>query len=471
MPDKPGAFLLASRALLEAGVNITRVSYNKAIDTNLLFIDVSGSEERIAEASEKLLALGYLSHESTEAKVILLEFKLPDRPGTLTPILEIINSYNFNISYISSQQNKSEYQNFKMGLFLDNVSSMKSFLEQVSRYCEVRIIDYDKTEKTLDNTVFYISFAQEIAHKLALDNANINALISDSNLVMQLLDEKNQSPHKTFEYIARFADYLAKYKGNNFSARVQKVHLADDIVLYLIEPPCGSNTYVLQCNDRLLFVDSGFACYREEMMHLLRLYFPDFDTMQKRVVITHVDIDHCGLLDIFDLIYVSNTSRDNFILESEGDNNFRERNPAHAPYVRISKILSKYKTPPIDKLCVVDSREPDDGNPLSLIGHLDFEDMHFDVYQGNGGHVNGEIILICEKYKIAFTGDIIVNPSGFTKEQSDFNVLAPYLMTSVNMDSKQAAKTRKAVSNLLGRKDWLICGGHGSFFRSGTQKI
>jgi len=466
MPDKPGAFLLASSALSQAGVNITRVSYNKAIDTNLLFIEVSGSQKGITDASNELIKLGYLSDNSTSAKVILLEFKLPDKPGTLTPILEIINNYNFNISYISSQQNKTEYQYFKMGLFIENTVSMKSFLDQISQLCEVKIIDYDKTEKTLDNTVFYLSFAQEIADKLSLDHNNINALIADSNLVMQLLDEKNQPPHKTFEYIAKFADYLAKYKGSNFIARVQKEQITEDISLYLIEPPCGSNTYILHYKNRLLFIDSGFACYRDEMLHMFNLYFADFNTMKKDAVITHVDIDHCGLLDIFDKIYLSKTSYDNFILESKGENNFREQNPAHAPYVRISKILSEYKTPPIDKLCILNSQQHDNSKDISLIGKFYFEDIGFNIHQGNGGHVNGEIVIICEKYKIAFTGDVIVNPSGYTKEQSEFNLLAPYLMTSVNMNSVNAAKTRKAVLNLLEGKNWLICGGHGTFFRN-----
>ena len=465
MQDKPGSFLMATGALLSAGVNITRVSYNKAIDTNLLFIDVSGSEESISAASEQLQTLGYLSEENASAKVILLEFKLLDKPGTLFPVLEIISSYNFNISYISSQQNKTEYQYFKMGLFIENTSNMKSFLEQVSRICEVRIIDYDKTEKTLDNTVFYLSFAQEIADKLSLDDMNMRALIADSNLIMQLLDEQNQPPHKTFDYIAKFADSLARFKGNNFSARVRKTRVTDITDLYSIEPPCGSNTWILHHGKSLLFIDCGFACYREEMMRIFRLTFPEFDAMDKTAVITHPDIDHCGLLDLFSTVYLSQTSYDNFIMESNGENNFRERNPSHAPYVRISKILSKYRTPPVSILRVVNSRQPDDGSPLSLIGGLDFADMHFEIFEGNGGHVNGEIVLSCPAHEIIFTGDIVVNPSGFTEDQAAFNLLAPYLMTSVNMDSKKASATRKAVMGLINDRNWLICGGHGSSFR------
>jgi len=54
-----------------------------------------------------------------------------------------------------------------------------------------------------------------------------------------------------------------------------------------------------------------------------------------------------------------------------------------------------------------------------------------------------------------------MNVQGFSPEQAEFNVLAPYLMTSVNMDSKKARQTREAVFNMMGVGEWIICGGHG----------
>ena len=38
MPDRIGAFLEASRVFAALGLNITRVSYNKAVDVHTLFI-------------------------------------------------------------------------------------------------------------------------------------------------------------------------------------------------------------------------------------------------------------------------------------------------------------------------------------------------------------------------------------------------------------------------------------------------
>ena len=41
MPNHIGAFLKASKCFSELGINITRVSYNKAVDSHTLFIEQS----------------------------------------------------------------------------------------------------------------------------------------------------------------------------------------------------------------------------------------------------------------------------------------------------------------------------------------------------------------------------------------------------------------------------------------------
>jgi len=70
---------------------------------------------------------------------VLLEFRLRDEPGSVTAILELISAHSFNISYISSQENGTEYQLFKMGLIADNA------------------------DKIFDNSFFYSTFAGELS--------------------------------------------------------------------------------------------------------------------------------------------------------------------------------------------------------------------------------------------------------------------------------------------------------------------
>ena len=54
MPNHIGAFLKASKCFSELGINITRVSYNKAVDSHTLFIEVDGEKTRLDQANKKL---------------------------------------------------------------------------------------------------------------------------------------------------------------------------------------------------------------------------------------------------------------------------------------------------------------------------------------------------------------------------------------------------------------------------------
>lgn len=462
MPDKSGAFLEASRIIADAEANITRVSYNKAVDTHTLFIDVAGTEAQLNTISEKLRAIGYIQNHDDDAKVMLLEFLLKDVPGAVLPVLELISRYHFNISYITSQENGTEYQNFKMGLFIENPDAIKRFLNEASRLCEIQIVDYDESEKVLDNTVFYMGFVNRMVGKLLLDREKANELMTQSNLIMQMLEDRDEPPYKTFDYIGKFADMLAQYKGEKFKPEISKMPLKDGFEMYCIQPPCGSNTYILHKNHSLLFVDSGFACYKMEMYRVFLALFPDFDSMHREIMISHPDMDHCGLLNMFETVYVCRTAWEHFKNETVNEPNFREKNPAHAPYCRISRILSKYQTPDLEGLRIVEQENTASQTPVRPLGKVEFEGKVFDFYEGNGGHADGEVIIADEMEKMVFTGDIMVNIQGFSKPQAAFNRLAPYLMTSVNMDSAKAAVERKWLLDKFNPEEYIYCCGHGA---------
>ena len=170
MPNRIGAFRKASECFAELGINITRVSYNKAIDSHTLFIEVDGDEDQLTKADLRLSEIGYLQKEQKETSIVLLEFHLKDVAGTVTEILTLINDFNFNISYISSQENGSGYQYFKMGLFVDDTEKMTDFIMKAEKLCSVRVIDYNHSEKVYDNSIFYRSFVSSISKMMGLSD-------------------------------------------------------------------------------------------------------------------------------------------------------------------------------------------------------------------------------------------------------------------------------------------------------------
>ena len=462
MPDHVGAFLRASRRISELGVNITRVSYNKAVDMHTLFIEADGSPEQIKMVTEALKGIGYLQSDKINSSLIMMEFKLKDAVGSVIPVLELIDRFKFNISYISSQENDSGYQFFKMALFADDRKKVSDFMSEASALCPVRVIDYDKTEKNFDNSVFYISFANELAAHSGLSDKERIELVINANLIMQNLDERNGSPQKTFDFIGKFGEAISNYKGEAFVPRITEYKFSEDIDIVLIEPPCGSNTCIIKNGEWYLFVDTGYACYRNEMLKILRDVIPDFDSCKKAAFVTHTDVDHCGLLNLFDEIYVNRKNYESFVGETEKAEGFREQLPLHLPYVRICKLLTSYSPPDISKLRIIGGSENATASLLEKICDWSYGSLQFEVYEGAGGHVQGETVLIDRKRHIAFTGDIFVNIKGFTAEQAEYNRYAPYLMTSVDADPKLAAREREELMKILGGGEWHIFGGHGS---------
>ncbi len=458
MPDKAGAFLKASRVISDNGGNIVRVNYNKAVDAHTLFIEVNATKEQHTYIERMLSELGYLTDRLPEQKVILIVLKLADIVDSIRPVLEIISEYDINVSYISSQENGTPYQNFKMGLTVDNTAEVQHLLEDISRICEVKIIDYDVTEHSLDNTVFYLTFASEMREILSLSQSQANEVIINSNRIMQMLDERNETPFKTFDYIKQFASFVVAQKGDNFAADISTTELSENITLFTVEPPCGSNTYIMKSGNDLIFIDCGFACYEAEMNAIFIELFDDISAYRKSLIITHADIDHTGLSKMFETIYMSKSCYENFCLEHNGCANFREQNILHAPYCKLSKIISEYTPPILDKCKIIGKKE--DNSKLSHIGALDIAGIHFEMYEGNGGHVKGETVIVCEQFKLVFTGDILVNVNGFSDKQRQFNALAPYLMTSVNVDSHKAKELRQYITDKY--KGYRLCTGHGA---------
>lgn len=461
MPNHIGAFLKASRCFAEFGVNITRVSYNKAVDSHMLFIDAKGTKEQLDAAAKKLEQIGYTGCGENAKNVILMEFKIRDIPGSVTDILDLISKFSFNISYINSQENGSDYQYFKMGVVVNDAQKIDEFLKEVKKLCEVRVIDYNHADKIYDNSIFYIHFVDELASLMQISSDSREALMVNTNLLMQQLDDSDVSPYRTFDSISRFCKLLAQARGKNYLPRISMHEINEETGVILIEPPCGSNCAIILSEGKCLFVDTGYAYCADEMKKLFSELIPEFEDMKKEVFITHADVDHCGLLPYFDTVYASEESAKCLKMEYETGGGFREKNSLHKPYIQICKILTSYK--PVDPKKIKTVGKSGSGKEvLERTGFFDFGNLHFELYQGMGGHLFGESVLIDYENRIVFSGDIFVNIKDMTEKQAEYNRYAPILMTSVDTDPKLCAQERKALFSRLGAGEWKIFCGHGA---------
>ena len=469
MPDKTGAFLLASKIIAKHNGNIVRVSYNKAVDLHTLFIDVEAAEPDLEEIAKALESVGYLKGTIPETRLIVVAIKIPDRPGAVLPVLKILDRYDINISYIDSSASGAPYQNFKMGLLIENPTLVKMLLDDISELYPIDILDYDDSERNLDNTIFYIRLANDMQKRLGLSTEKTMEFIAESNRILQLLQEKGENPEKVFDYIRRFANFVIKHRGDGFNADIEKLPISPAVTLYNIQPPCGSNTYVLDSAAELVLIDTGYAIYAPEMQKIFAELFPDWNERRKRVYITHADVDHCGLLSKLEdaPIHLNQKSAASLLRQSRGIPDYREDYDFCLGYSKLSRIISGYLPPAAERFMIIDSGTPQEHRELLPIGSFRVADLEFEVFEGSGGHLYGEMVFVCRDPGLVFSGDILVNISGFSPERSEFNSLAPYLMRSVNVDSSKATAMRRQTIGLIeaidGRnpKPCIVCGGHG----------
>ncbi len=67
---------------------------------------------------------------------------------------------------------------------------------------------------------------------------------------------------------------------------------------------------------------------------------------------------------------------------------------------------------------------------------------------------------------LIFTGDILINPDGFTPEQLKVNRYPAILAGgSVNEDSTKVVAERFAAYDMMQGRRWMVCPGHGNVFQ------
>ena len=460
LPDSAGSLLRATEIASLIGVNITRVSYNKSVDVHTAFFQVEGEEDKLDKIERELNKLGYMADTLNKSKVILLEFKLENRPGQLGVVLSLIKDYGFNISYITLDAN-GEYKPLKIGIYVDDDIKFFKFLGDAKTICPVEIIEYDNTEISYDTESFYSNYVDKLAKNAKLPLELKAKLAVNLNRVLQLLEERNLPAKTTFESMAKSVSHIMRYKGENFNPRITTYDIEKDYKIISIEPPSGSNTYIINYKGKYLFIDTGYSIYEEEMLKVFNSLGIDFNSIEKKVIITHADFDHAGLLYLFDEIYCSDKTKECFMLEWQNKKGFREQNPMHLPYIRTSKILTRYKSPNPDKITVIAHYDDSYDTTLYYSSNFMFGDTYYDIYCGQGGHLKGEIIIVDPKNKLVFPGDIFVNLKDFTLEQGEYNKFAQIFMSSVDTNQQLAKMERLDLLKMLTKGKWLIFGGHG----------
>ncbi len=290
MPDEPGTLHQAAKIVWRHGGNIERIHFDRRIDRHTVFFEVECDERMYLIIEEGLKEIGYIRTEVPEPAFVRFRVKLPNVPGALLSLLEDVTLSDSNIAFLEFDARDVERM-LTVSLTLEDSSRAKELLEALQSHHPVEILEHATTGDRLDDTVFYLRFAQELRGLLPPgDDGFVLRLLGKINHIVQDLQGRGEEPEVTFESILCMGRALLSSRGPGFHCDVQTVNMGD-AKLHCLQMPCGGNVSIIEGRSGTLMVDSGFGIYHEGLRQAMNhLGIDQID----HILQTHGDDDHSG---------------------------------------------------------------------------------------------------------------------------------------------------------------------------------
>ncbi|MCC4766010.1 MBL fold metallo-hydrolase [Methanosarcina sp. DH1] len=476
MPDIPGALHRAAEIITRYEGNINRIQYDRRIDTHTVFFEVTALPQAYEKIREELEKIGYLQTSLQPVAFVKFHVYLPNCPGALFDLLNDITSSKSNITFLDFDDRGQHPERLVVGLHIEDPNMIDAFLNQLKSRYRLDILEYDTTGEKLDDTVFYLRLAQKLRSFIgSAEDAFLMRFLQDINHITQELSNLQKDPIEIFENILKVGEYLNRTSGDNFYADVQRVRIKDDIELFCFQPPCGGNIYLFDTPSERVMIDTGYGIYYPDLVNMLQHYELGDLSRLKRIYITHADADHCGAAGCFPV--PSYLNHETFLITRETSRAYGSSNQdwiLEEVYTKIINLFSRF-TPPSNTVLFpevsLSDKTTEKRGAFPVIARFRIGDMEFEALEGMGGHMHGEVFYLCPEEGLLFPEDAVINFKSLSPDRTAYNVLADYLMTSVNVDSKLAREERHALLSLISEideqlagknKKCLICCGHGS---------
>ncbi|MFY1112101.1 MAG: MBL fold metallo-hydrolase [Methanosarcinaceae archaeon] len=476
MPDKPGALHRAAEIITRHRGNINRIQYDRRIDQQTVFFEVTASPGAYGKIREELEKIGYLQTSLHPVAFLKFHVYLPNRPGALFELLNYITSAGSNITFLDFDDRGKHPERLVVSLNVENTELVDSLLNRLKSGYRLEILEYDTTGEKLDDTVFYLRFAQKLRVFLGdAEDEFLMRFLHDINHIAQELSNLDKDPREVFENILKVGETLNRTSGSGFYADVQRFRIRSGIELFSFQPPCGGNIYLFDTPEERVMIDSGYGIYFPDLVNMLQHYGLGDLNRIKRIYITHADADHCGAAGYFSA--PSFLNRDTLKVARETSRAYGSTHQEcilEEVYTKMINLFSRFNLPTnIEIFPDLPSREAyiEKRGSFPVIARFRIGGLEFEALQGLGGHMHGEVLYLCPEEGLLFPQDTLINFRSLSPERTEYNVLADYLMTSVNVDSNLARDERNALFSLISELDaelapegkkCIVCCGHGS---------
>ena len=482
VPDEPGSLQEAAAVIMEGNGNINRVHYDRRIDPCTVFFEATAEEEMVGRIVAGLRAKGFLQASLPSPGSLRFAVFLPHRPGSLHEFLDHTTAARANIAFADFDDSGDQPDRLVMAMTLEDRSVAERLLVRLKSLYRIEVLESVEGKDTLDDTVFYLRFAEEIRSILGGgEEAFLLRLLHDVNHIVQELNRRGEDPKTTFSSILATGRTIRESWGAGFYADVQRIPLSGNLHLTCLQPPCGGNVYLLSSPGHRLMVDTGYGIYHEDLLLAFSRMSMGDPGDPTEILITHADADHCGGAGLFPA--ASRLTRASLECIRARDRAFGSRSEGlilETVYTTLIGLFSRF-TPPV-KMDLLPDRGESQAGVFPVLARLTLGGHAFEILRGLDGHMAGQVYLASRDLGVLFTGDSLINLEGLTPERRSFNSLAVNLITSVNVDRDLARRERTGLVSLAaswegeGRRDGrpcLICGGHGpvSFLKGDSLAV
>jgi len=471
MPDRPGELHKAAEAIKKHKGNILRVSYDRNIDTETVFFEVSASPSDEERIKEELLSAGYLQTSLKARNQLKLRISLPNRTGALHDFLDGIKEYRPNVAFLDFDE--KTHDKLTITLNLEDAGMISRLLDAIKDSYRIEVLEYDASGTQLDDSVYYFRLAQEIREIVGeASEAFLLKLLHDINHITQELTREGLRPEKVFGSILATGRTLKTTSGEGFYADIQRIELKNDAVLYCIQPPAGGNIYVIDSPKESVLIDTGYGIYGKDIREMLRKYMRIPQEKIKRIYLTHADADHAGASGEFNpkaRVYAHSGTKEIIERENRAHGSKKAGDVLPGVYTELINLFSRFS--PAKEFILFNSGKKKMRGAFRVLEETGIAGIEFKILEGFGGHLHGQIFICSDDPPMLFSGDSLINLGSLSPERKRFNLLAKNLMSSVNVDSEKAERERRGLLDLAKETGTgtLICGGHGavSILRNG----
>jgi glyoxylase-like metal-dependent hydrolase (beta-lactamase superfamily II) len=451
--------------------NIIRIQYDRRIDPATVFFEVAAEPEGYSRMKEDLHALGYLQESLPTLGFLKFSVHVPHEPGSLFELLTYITRAGANIAYIDFDDRRCDPGRVTISLNVEESAIVEGLLDRLKSRYRLEILEYDTTGENLDDTVFYVRFAQAVRGLIGTaEDEFLLSLLQDVNHIVQELNSLGQDPREVFESILRTGRTLKNTTGDEFYADVQRIGLTDDVEVFCFQMPGGGNIFLLRAPGETVMIDTGYGVYHEDAVRMFRHYDIGDPGKIRRIYITHADADHCGAAGFFDAKAYTHAGSLEIIRRANRAYGSRsESSILEEVYTTVINLFSQF-TPPKNPE-VFAAEKIGMRSIFPVLARFRVHDLEFEVLESLGGHMHGQVYFFCPTHGIIFTADTLINFGSLDEERKRYNSLADFLVTSVNVDSDRARQERKALLELIretdedlgpaGRRCLVACG-HGA---------